>query len=183
MAIKRIGAARSLLRKLPRKRRDFYHDLSSCLPPIPIDSGIANMTHKLAFWVVPFVAAMTASLAGTAFDSQTRAEFKGATVESWAATLKADDVESRRHAAAMLAEMGGGARRAMSDLVEALDDSDPEVRRLAVQSLGNIGLDALEASGLIADKLADGDMSFQRDGVRALRNIVRQSPAAQKVEE
>ena len=141
------------------------------------------MTHKLVFWVIPFVAAMTAFLAGTAFDSQTKAEFKGATVETWAATLKADDVESRRQAAAILAEMGGGARRAMADLVEALDDADPEVRRLAVQSLGNIGPDAREASGLIADKLADGDMSFQRDGVRALRNIVRQSPPVQKADD
>lgn len=148
-----------------------------------IDDDLATMMHKLLFWVVPYVAAVTAFLAGTAFESQTTAEFKGATVDGWAATLKADDVESRRQAAAMLAEMGSGARRAMADLVDALDDPDPEVRRLAVQCLGNIGADARELSTLIADKLADGDAAFQRDGLRALRNLVHPSPVVQKADE
>jgi len=141
------------------------------------------MTHKLVFWVVPFITALTASLAATAFETQTTEAFKGATVDVWAATLKAGDVESRRQAAATLAEMGSGARRAMADLVEALDDADPEVRRLAVLSLGNIGADAREVSALVAEKLADGNMAFQRDGVRALRNLVRPSPAVPKTGE
>jgi HEAT repeat protein len=141
------------------------------------------MTHKLLFWVVPFFAAMTAVFARTAFETQTEAEFKGATVDEWAASLKADDVETRRLAAATLAEMGGRARAARTELIEALDDADPEVRRLAAQSLGNIGVVSRELSTLIADKLAEGDMAFQREGVRALRNIVRPSPIVQQADE
>lgn len=130
------------------------------------------MMDKILIWVVPFLATFAASLAGTAFEEQAKAEYQGYTAGEWAAALKAPDAEARRVAAAALAEMGADARGALPELIDALDDKDPGVRRLATQVLGNIGPDAREASQILVDKMMDEDPAFMRYGVRALGNIV-----------
>jgi HEAT repeat protein len=129
------------------------------------------MTDKILIWVVPFVTAMTASLAGSYTQEFLRQRYKGQTATEWAATLKAPDVESRRSAAAMLVAMGPNARAALYELIEALNDDDAVVRRLAVQSIGNLGPAARDASTILADKLEDEDGVFVRYCIGALQKI------------
>lgn len=64
-------------------------------------------------------------------------------VQRYRDALKSTDINIRREAAKALAEIGPGAKDAVPDLVEALDDESTDL--IAFSALSRIGLPALAA--------------------------------------
>jgi HEAT repeat protein len=105
----------------------------------------------------------------------------GKPLSSWLKDLKSSDAETRRSAAAFIANPG--ATYAVKPLIGALKDSDPEVRAQAARSLRTVGKDKEALPALIAvlldpdDKVkiaaADAVMDYRYDATAAVPALVQ----------
>lgn len=120
------------------------------------------------------------------------AESRG--VDQLARDLKSEVVRDRYQAADELKKLGGGAKDALPELVEALQDPENSVRQLAAQAIGNLGQDGRPALPALLKVLQetrnflaiDYAMAMTRISDTATRDAVRQlllvkSPKTQQI--
>jgi hypothetical protein len=92
-------------------------------------------------------------------------------VQRYREALKSPDINIRREAARALGEIGPGAKDAVPELIEALDDEDMDL--ITVCALGRIGPAARAAAPAITQWLKKID---SWSGCRCRRNIRGQLP-------
>lgn len=93
-------------------------------------------------------------------------------VQRYREALKSADLNIRRDAARALGEIGPGAKDAVPELVEVLDDTDTDL--IAVWALGQIGPAAIAAAPAIKRWLEKVDSSCR--GLGAIQGQLRYLP-------
>jgi HEAT repeat protein/S1-C subfamily serine protease len=85
--------------------------------------------------------------------------------------LKHTDVEVRTFGARALAELGRGAKPALTELMAAAKEDDRNLRRAAVTALAKLGPDAKPAVAVFADVLGDSDKETRLAAFEALGKL------------
>lgn len=92
-------------------------------------------------------------------------------VRLFASLLKSPDVSMRRNAIALIEHKDVGARPALPELIEAINDSDSEVRYMAVRAVEAIGDRSPRTIKALRMSLQDTNVMVQNASRRALSKI------------